>query len=103
MKAVAEIQVQPVGAGVSSRQEIQRAVEVLRGAGFETHTHALGTEVQGELSAIFEAIQQIHDALHEGGTPRIATQISIQTRTDEIPDLARSVEAIEGTTRSRPN
>lgn len=85
-----------MGAGVSSRDEVQQAVEILREAGLETRTHALGTEVQGEVSAIFTAIQQIHDKLHQRGTPRITTQLSIQTRTDAQPDLERPVRAVEG-------
>ena len=96
MKALAEIQVQPHGANPSSREEVQRSVAVLREHGFETHTHALGTEVEGELADILTAVEHIHARLHEQGTPRITTNLVVHTREGEQPSRDHAIHAVEG-------
>lgn len=87
MKATAEIQVIPIGVGVSVRKQVQRAHAVLEESGLNAHLHANGTNVEGELNDIFAAIRNVHDTLHAEGTPRIATFIKIGTRTDKEPSL----------------
>jgi uncharacterized protein YqgV (UPF0045/DUF77 family) len=63
MKAVAEIQVIPIGSG------------------------AYGTNVEGDLQDIFAAVTRIHETLHAEGTVRLSTFLKIGTRTDKNPDL----------------
>ncbi|MEJ2217425.1 MAG: MTH1187 family thiamine-binding protein [Gemmatimonadota bacterium] len=87
MKATAEIQVIPIGVGVSVRKQVQRAHAVLEESGLNAQLHANGTNVEGELNDIFTAIRNVHDTLHAEGTPRIATFIKIGTRTDKEPSL----------------
>jgi uncharacterized protein YqgV (UPF0045/DUF77 family) len=50
MKATAELQVIPVGKGVSVRREIARVVELLKGYKFIVETHASGTNIEGACS-----------------------------------------------------
>ncbi|MFV1958131.1 MAG: MTH1187 family thiamine-binding protein [Planctomycetota bacterium] len=88
MKAVAEIQVIPIGVGVSVRKEVQRAHRILVASGLTAQLHANGTNVEGDLDAIFEAVKRIHEVLHAEGTPRLATNLKIGTRTDKEPDMA---------------
>jgi uncharacterized protein (TIGR00106 family) len=88
MKATAEIQVIPIGAGVSVRQEVKRAHELLREAGLNAELHSYGTNVEGEMEAIFDAVQRIHETLHAEGTARLSTFIKIGTRTDKEASLA---------------
>ena len=87
MKATAEIQVIPIGVGVSVRKEVMRAHEVLRESGLEVSLHAYGTNVEGELSDIFDAVRRVHETLHAEGTARLSTAIKIGTRTDKEPTL----------------
>lgn len=87
MKAVAEIQVIPIGVGVSVRKEVKRAHEVIRACGLEVQLHAYGTNVEGELAEVLAAIQRVHETLHAEGTQRIATTVKIGTRTDKEPSL----------------
>lgn len=87
MKAVAEIQVIPIGVGVSVRREVQRAHELLAGTGLHVELHAYGTNVEGELADILAAIQRVHEVLHDEGVVRIATAVKIGTRTDKPPTL----------------
>jgi uncharacterized protein (TIGR00106 family) len=88
MQALAEIQVIPIGVGVSVRKEVKRAHEILVSSGLEIQAHAYGTNVEGDLLEILAAVSKIHETLHAEGTPRIATSIKIGTRTDKAPTLA---------------
>lgn len=87
MKALAEIQVIPIGVGVSVRKEVQRAHQVIRASGLVARLHAYGTNVQGDLDTILDTIRRIHETLHAEGTPRLATAVKISTRTDKETTL----------------
>ena len=52
MKATAELQVVPIGEGVSVREQIGQVVELLDGHDFLVETHASGTNIEGELAEI---------------------------------------------------
>jgi uncharacterized protein (TIGR00106 family) len=88
MKAVAEVQVIPIGVGVSVRREVQRAHEILKAAGLRVELHAYGTNVEGELSAVLQAVEQVHRTLHAEGTVRLSTFLKLGTRTDKEPSLS---------------
>jgi len=88
MKATAEIQVIPIGSGVSVREEVKRAHQILEDANLNATLHANGTNVEGEMSAIFEVVETLHETLHTEGTVRIATFMKVATRTDKDPSLA---------------
>ena len=96
MKAVAEVQVIPIGSGVSVRREVQRAHELLRDAGLHVELHAYGTNVEGELADVLAALQRIHEALHANGVPRIHTNVKLGTRTDKAQSLDDKINAIKG-------
>jgi uncharacterized protein (TIGR00106 family) len=88
MKATAELQIVPMGRGVSVRKEIRRVVELLQGHEFILETHASGTNVEGELRDILAAIEQIHEVLHAEGSVRLVSLLKLETRTDKTPTLA---------------
>jgi len=88
MKMIAEVQVVPIGSGVSVRKEVKRAHEILKDSGLEVQLHAYGTNVEGDMEALFTAVRKIHETLHAAGTARIATFLKIGTRTDKEPTLA---------------
>jgi uncharacterized protein (TIGR00106 family) len=88
MKATAELQVVPIGTGVSVRREIRRVVELLQGRDFILETHASGTNIEGELAEILAAVGQVHEALHREGSVRLISFLKLETRTDKTPTLA---------------
>ena len=88
MKAIAEIQVIPIGAGVSVRAPVKRAHSLLEDSGLHVQLHANGTNVEGELSDILGAIEHVHTTLHAEGTVRLSTHIKIGTRTDKEATMA---------------
>ena len=83
MKAIAEVQVVPIGVGVSVRKEVKRAHKLLEEAGLKIQLHSYGTNLEGELDQIFKAIEHVHETLHAEGTVRLTTSIKIGTRTDK--------------------
>ena len=88
MKATAELQVVPIGAGVSVRQQVKQVVELLQGHDFILETHASGTNIEGELEIILAVVAQIHEALHASGSVRLVSYLKLETRTDKEPTLA---------------
>jgi uncharacterized protein (TIGR00106 family) len=88
MKATAELQVIPVGDGVSVRQQVMRIVELLQGHDFILETHASGTNIEGELTDILAVVERIHETLHKEGSVRLVSYLKLETRTDKIPTLA---------------
>jgi len=88
MKATAELQVIPIGDGISVRQEITRVVELLQGHELILETHASGTNIEGELDVILAAVEQIHTVLHAEGSVRLLSYLKLETRTDKTPTLA---------------
>ncbi len=88
MKAVAEIQLIPIGVGVSVRAEVRRAQDLIRESGLVVQEHSFGTNVEGELETILGVVARIHEVLHAEGTVRLSTAIKLGTRTDKEPDLA---------------
>lgn len=87
MKATAELQVIPLGAGVSVRQEVSRVVDLLNEYDFIVETHASGTDIEGELAEIFKAVETIHETLHQEGSARLISYLKLETRTDKEPTL----------------
>ncbi len=89
MQATAELQVIPLGQGVSVRAEILRVVELLhRHPELLLQTHASGTNIQGPLETILRAVEEVHQALHHEGVVRLVSYLKIETRTDKTPTLA---------------
>lgn len=88
MQATAELQIVPIGSGVSVRKEITRVMALLRQHDFLIETHASGTNIEGELHEILAAVAKIHTALHAEGTVRLVSYLKLETRTDKPPTLA---------------
>lgn len=88
MHATAEIQVVPLGVGVSVREQVKRAHQIIVDSGLQMELHAFGTNVEGELADILDVVHRIHEMLHDDGVPRLSTAIKIGTRTDKVQTLA---------------
>jgi uncharacterized protein (TIGR00106 family) len=91
MKALADIQIVPLGEGVSVRDTVKRAHEMLRDSGLEVSLHAFGTNVEGELGDVLNAVKKLHETLHGEGTPRLTSSIKLGTRTDKEPSLSEKL------------
>ena len=63
-------------------------VELLQGYDFIVETHASGTDIEGDMTDILSAVENIHKTLHEEGTVRLLSYIKLETRTDKTPTLS---------------
>jgi uncharacterized protein (TIGR00106 family) len=88
MKAIVEIQIIPIGTGVSVRKEVMRAHELLEESGLEISLHANGSNMEGELAEVLAALQRAIETLHDEGITRLSTHVKIGTRTDKVPSMA---------------
>jgi len=88
LHATGEIQVIPLGAGVSVREEVKRAHRIIEESGLTVTLHANGTNVEGDIGVILKTIETIHETLHAEGAIRLVSYIKIATRTDKTPTLA---------------
>ena len=88
MKAIAEVQIIPIGAGVSVRKEVMRAHEVLEESGLNLTLHANGSNLEGELGEVLATIQTAIETLHAEGVVRLSSHIKIGTRMDKVPTMA---------------
>jgi uncharacterized protein (TIGR00106 family) len=88
MKAIVEVQIIPIGSGVSVRKEVMRAHELLEESGLNITLHANGSNMEGELSEVFSALLRTIETLHAEGVTRLSSHIKIGTRTDKVPSMA---------------
>jgi len=88
MHAIAEVQIIPIGVGVSVRKEVKRAHELLEASGLPITLHANGSNLEGELSDVLGAIRKTIETLHDEGIVRLSTHIKVGTRTDKVPSMA---------------
>ena len=87
MQATAELQVIPVGVGVSVRNEILQVVELLKQYPLKIETHASGTNLEGEMNTILDAVSKVHERLHLSDSTRLISYLKLETRTDKVPTL----------------
>ena len=88
MKATAELQVVPIGAGVSVRQQVKQFVYLLQDHDFILETNSSGSNIECELEVISALVAQIHEQLHASGSVRLLSYLKLETRTDKEPTLA---------------
>jgi uncharacterized protein (TIGR00106 family) len=100
VKAVAEIQVIPIGVGVSLRKEVALAHKVIEESGLKVELHGFGTNVEGDLATILATVQKIHERLHEEGIARISSAIKLGTRQDKDYSLAGKVKSVQEAKKS---
>lgn len=88
MKATAELQIVPLGEGISVRPHISRVVEILNRKNFIVETHASGTNIEGDLKQILATVEELHATLHHDGVVRLLSYLKLETRTDKEITLA---------------
>jgi len=95
MKVIIDLCVVPLGVGLSVSQYVVACQEIIKGAGLKSQLHAYGTNIEGEWDAVFDAVKQCHEKVHEMGAPRITTTIKVGTRTDRDQTMADKVSSVE--------
>lgn len=87
MHAIVDVQIIPIGVGVSVRSEVMRAHELLEESGLTVSLHPNGSSMEGELEDVLGTIRRTLETLHQEGIVRLSTHIKVGTRTDKVPSL----------------
>ncbi len=95
MKAIADICIIPLGAGVSLSPYIAACERIFRAAGLEAQLHANGTNLEGEWDTVMAALRQCHETLHAMGVPRVHTEVRVGTRADREQTMADKVASVK--------
>lgn len=95
MKAIADVCLVPIGVGVSVSKYVAACHAVFEEAGLTTRLHAYGTNIEGELGEILQAVERCHLLVHELGAPRITTTIKLGTRVDRCQTMDDKVESVK--------
>lgn len=82
MQVSIDLCVIPIGTSVSLSEYIAACQKVLDEAGLDYQLQAYGTLISGEWDAVFAAVKQCHQVVHEMGAPRISSTIKAGTRVD---------------------
>lgn len=93
-KALAALNVVPIGSDVSISGWVAECVRLLQSKGLHVRVNALGTEVEGELADILCAVGECHQMLHTLGLSRIITHLTLSTRTDRTQSLEEKRDAV---------
>ena len=99
MKVMIELCVVPIGVGLSVSRYVAACQNILEEAGLSYQMHAYGTNVEGEWDAVFAAVKQCHEKVHEMGAPRITTSLKVGTRIDREQSMQDKIDSVEGKLR----
>ena len=94
MNVMIDLCVVPMGVGVSVSEYVAECERVIEAAGLDAELHPYGTVIQGEWDAVFAAVKQCHERVHEMGAPRVFTAIKAGTRTDREQTMADKVDSV---------
>ena len=95
MNAIVDFTLIPIGVGVSLSPYVAACEKLLAKAGLKTQLHANGTNIEGELNEVLDAVRRCHEAIHAMGAPRISTVIKIDTRVDRAQTIEEKVKSVE--------
>ncbi len=94
MRALADICIIPIGAGLSVSRHVVACQEIFNEAGLDTRLHAYGTNVEGEWDDVMAALKRCHEKVHEMGAPRISASIRLGTRIDREQSMQDKVDSV---------
>jgi uncharacterized protein (TIGR00106 family) len=95
MRVIVDLCVVPIGVGVSLSAYVAACEKVLAQSGLTYLLHANGTNMEGDWDAVFAAVKQCHEVVHQMGAPRIFTTLKVGTRTDKPQDMADKVRSVQ--------
>jgi len=65
-----------------------KVMQVLEGYDLLLETHASGTNIEGDMTTILSAVEDVHAHLHAAGEVRLVSYLKLESRTDKEPTLA---------------
>jgi uncharacterized protein (TIGR00106 family) len=96
MSVVAEIALVPVGTGSSSiSQLLADSVKVLEKHGLKYEVTSTGTNVEGDLDTILQAVREMDEVPFKGGADRVMMMIWLDDRRDKAISLEYEEESLK--------
>lgn len=94
MKVIAELSIIPIGVGLSFSSYIAECERILNNKPLKVQLHSEGTNIEGELDVVLDAIKSCVEAVHQLGAPRVFTNIKISSRVDKPEQMESKVESV---------
>jgi len=95
LSVIVDLCVIPMGEGVSVSPLVKQCVDIIKASGLKYHTHAFGTNLEGEWDEVFEVVRQCHQKLHDGGVARISSTLKVGTRIDKKATITDKIQAVQ--------
>ncbi|MGQ9461440.1 MAG: MTH1187 family thiamine-binding protein [Candidatus Fervidibacter sp.] len=99
LKVIAEVSIVPIGTGDTGvsgfvAEAVKALEKVAETKGLRYHVCAMGTAIEGELEAVWQAVKEMQEAMFAAGAKRLLTTLRIDDRRDKEETLERKREAV---------
>jgi len=95
---IAEFSVTPIGAGVSVREPITKAVQIVHDSGLRYELNPMGTVVEGTWDDVMAVIKRCNDELLRE-CERLSILIKIDSRRGPAPPMEEKVRSVAANLR----
>jgi uncharacterized protein (TIGR00106 family) len=104
LKVIADLCIIPLGVGVTGLSKYVATCErIFDTKGLKRNLHAYGTNIEGEMRDVLDALQECHEKLHEMGSVRIHSTVKIGSRVDREPSMEEKIESVEKRLKAKPH
>ncbi len=98
-KVIAEVSIVPIGTGDTGVSNfVSEAVKALEKVaetdGLRYHVCAMGTAIEGDLDAVWNAVKAMQEAMFAAGAKRLLTTLRIDDRRDKEETLERKRQSV---------
>jgi len=90
---IAEFSVTPIGAGVSLRKYVTKAVQIVHDSGLKYELNPMGTVVEGKWDEVMAVIKKCNDELLRE-CRRVSIAIKIDSRKGPSPPMEEKVRRV---------
>ena len=91
---LAQVSIFPTDQGESVGEHVARVVRLIADSGLAFRVTAMGTEIEGEPTEVFDLIKHCHLVMREHAR-RVYTTVSIDDRVGSVDRLNGKVESLE--------
>lgn len=95
MKVMAEIKLVPIGVGVSLSKYVVECEKILMEHELKHELHAMGTNLEGEMSDVLEVFSECIYKMHQMGATRVSASLNIGSRTDREQTMEDKIKSVE--------
>lgn len=90
---IAEFSVTPIGAGVSVREQVTKAVQIVHDSGLRYELNPMGTVVEGTWDAVMAVIKKCNDELLKE-CARLSIVVKIDSRRGPAPPMEEKARSV---------